>query len=281
MKAKLLSCGGEPLTDIELPRFFETEFRPDVILKAVNIERKNKRQPYGPNPKAGMRHAVSTWGKGRGVARVQRLTQGRRAAESPNTVGGRRAHPPRPEEVLKRKINKKEKSLALRSALAATANKELVAQRGHKFEEKLEFPIVVEERFEEINKIIEKENKVPHYTGELVKYLEKIGVGPDLQRAKKGKKIRAGKGKMRGRRYKIPTSVLIVATENSRLNIIARNLPGVDVVSPKKLSVSHLAPGGHPGRLTIYTEKALKEMEELYEKKPQAERTKEAQNQGE
>ena len=216
-----------------------------------------------------MRHSVSTWGKGRGVARVQRITGGRTAAESPNNVGGRRAHPPTPDKVLTRKANKKEKVLAMRSALAATTSKELVAGHGHRFGEELQFPIVVEDQFEDIHKLIEeqagKESKVPRYTGELVNYLEKLGIGPDLVRAKEGKNIRPGKGTMRGRKYKSPRSALIVASEKSRLKVIAGNIPGVDVISPANLKITDLAPGGSAGRLTIFTQKALSEVEELYE----------------
>jgi len=268
MKAKLLSCGGELLNDIELPGFFESTHRPDVVLKAVNIERKSRRQPYGPARRAGLRHSVSTWGKGRGVSRVQRLSGGRTGAESPNNVGGRRAHPPRPGKKLTRKMNKKEKRLAMMSALAATAKKELVSLRGHEFEDDLNFPIVVENEFEEIHTIIEKqaekEKKVPRYTGEMVGYLQKLGIGPDLVRAKTGKKIRPGKGTMRGRPYKSPRGALIVASETSRLKTIARNIPGIEVTTPLKLTISDLAPGGTAGRLTIFTQKALSEMEELY-----------------
>lgn len=270
MKTKLLSCGGEPLNDIDVPQFFESVYRPDVILKAVNIERKSKRHPYGPAHRAGLRHSVSTWGKGRGVARVQRLTGGRTGAESPNNVGGRRAHPPRPSKKLTRKMNKKEKKLALISALGATAKKELVSQRGHSFDEDIHFPIVVEDDFEDIHTIIEKqaekEKKVPRYTGEMVGYLKKLGIGPDLTRAKERKKIRPGKGKMRGRPFKSPTSVLIVASEISKLKTIARNIPGVEIKTPSQITISDLAPGGTAGRLTIYTLKALSEMEGIYER---------------
>ena len=75
-------------------------YRPDVIRKAVVAEEANKRQPYGSKPGAGIRHSVSTWGKGRGVARVQRLTQGAKAAESPNNVGRPPSVPPEGGEGL-------------------------------------------------------------------------------------------------------------------------------------------------------------------------------------
>ena len=167
-------------------------------------------------------------------------------------------------------MNKKEKKLALISALGATAKKELVSQRGHSFDEDIHFPIVVEDDFEDIHTIIEKqaekEKKVPRYTGEMVGYLKKLGIGPDLTRAKERKKIRPGKGKMRGRPFKSPTSVLIVASEISKLKTIARNIPGVEIKTPSQITISDLAPGGTAGRLTIYTLKALSEMEGIYER---------------
>ena len=85
---------GKAKGKVELPSVFRTPFRPDVIKRSVISAQANRRQRYGPRKNSGMRHAVSTWGKGRGVSRVQRLKQGRTGAESPNNVGGRRAHPP-------------------------------------------------------------------------------------------------------------------------------------------------------------------------------------------
>ena len=104
MEAPVRNLDGEKTGTLTLPSIFNEPFRPDLIRKAFSVEMANKRQPYGPSKGAGMRHAVSTWGKGRGTARVQRLTSGRTAAESPNNVGGRRAHPPKVEKNWKEKI---------------------------------------------------------------------------------------------------------------------------------------------------------------------------------
>ncbi|MCD6383264.1 MAG: 50S ribosomal protein L4, partial [Thermoplasmata archaeon] len=142
-KVKVYDLKGKAVKEITLPEVFNTPYRPDVIHRAVVAAQANRRQPYGPSPMAGMRHAVSTWGKGRGVARVQRLTQGRRAAESPNNVGGRRAHPPRVEKDWSKKINKKERILAIRSALAATKVRDLVMARGHRVPDDRTLPVVV------------------------------------------------------------------------------------------------------------------------------------------
>lgn len=247
---KVYDTEGKKSKEVETPPIFCEELRTDLIRKAVNISRANRRQPYGPDKKAGMRHAVSTWGKGRGVARVQRITDERRGAQSPGTVGGRRAHPPRPEKNWKKKLNKKEKKKAKLSALSATANKLLVSKRGHKFDKKLDFPIVLEDSFEEI-----KETK------KVVDILKKIGVYEDVERAKNGRHIRAGKGKIRGRKYKTPKSLLIICKKRG-IEKGARNLVGVDIIEPKDVNVEYLAPGGDAGRLTIFTESAIKEMEE-------------------
>lgn len=244
------SIEGEVLKSVELPPTFRTAFRPDIIRKAVNAQRANSRQPYGPSETAGMRHAVSTWGKGRGVARVQRLTQGRMAAESPNNVGGRRAHPPRTEKDWSKKMNRKEKALARASALAALSDPERVRERGHVFDEDRTLPIVVENEFENL------EN-----TSSVMDALISLGVGDDVNRSKEGKKERAGRGKMRGRRYKMPTGVLIVVSrEDAPIVKSAKNLAGVDVVLPDRLNAGVLAPGGDPGRLTVFSEAALEQL---------------------
>jgi large subunit ribosomal protein L4e len=63
---------------------------------------------------------------------------------------------------------------------------------------------------------------------------------------------------MRGRAYKTPKSVLIVVGKNKGIYRAARNLPGVDVVEARNLNAELLAPGAHPGRLTVWTLSAIK-----------------------
>jgi large subunit ribosomal protein L4e len=260
-KVNVYGLDGKVKGQVKLPPVFRTEFRPDVIRRAVNAARANQRHPYGPGKKAGMRHAVSQWGKGRGTARVQRLTQGQTAAESPPNVGGRRAHPPRPERNWREKINKKEKALALRSAIAAAGNRELVRARGHKLDNEITVPLVMSDNFEsmydDFTEKYEKEGKRPAYTKEAVNVLSVIGLGEEMQRAKSGIHIRAGRGKLRGRKKKQPKSILFVVTQAEKTRKCLGNLPGVDIVTPDRLNVEMLAPGGDAGRLTLFTEKAL------------------------
>ena len=247
-KVNVYSMDGTVKEKIDLPKIFDTPYRPDIIKKSFEVIRSNQRHPYGSDPLAGTRHAVASVGKGRGMSRVPRLTQGQAAALAPNVVGGRRAHPPKIERDWKEKMNKKENKLARNSALAATADKEVVTKRGHRFDEKITLPIVVDDDFEKIKK-----------TKEVIEVLEKIGIYTDVLRSANGKHVRAGKGKMRGRRYRLPKSLLIVSTKD----VVERssdNLSGVDIAKPHQLNIEHLAPGGIAGRLTIFTKSALTQL---------------------
>lgn len=246
MKVNLYATSGDVTGEVELPEAFATPLRPDIIRKTVSAFQANRRQPYGSDPMAGKKQAVESWGTGRGAARVPRRTQGSQAAFIPGAVGGRRAHPPKAEKDWSEKVNRKEKALALRSAVAATADPVLVAARGHRFRDDLTLPLVVEDGMDEMMR-----------TQELLTALEALGVAPDVARAKDGRSIRAGRGKRRGRRYRTPTSLLLVTLNPEGVLRAAGNLPGVEVTTPEQLNVERVAPGGDPGRLTIFTASAL------------------------
>ena len=247
IKVNLYSTKGKVVREIQLPKVFDANYRPDLIRKDVKIARANRRQRYGPGAKAGMRHAVSQWGKGRGTSRVQRLTQGHAAAESPPNVGGRRAHPPKPEHDFSLKMNAKERRKARYAAIASTAMPEIVRARGHRFGKKTTVPVVVEDDFAKIER-----------TKKVIRVLERLKVYDDIERADSGVHIRAGKGKMRGRKFKKPKSLIIVVPELLGLEQGAGNLPGVEIVTPENLNTELLAPGGDPGRLVVITESAVK-----------------------
>lgn len=265
----VLSIQAKEVRKVHLPKVFDEPVRTDLIARAVQAARANRRQPYGAPAEgvwAGRRHSTEWSGKGHGISRVQRLKQGNGAATSPNNVGGARAHPPRVATNRWEKINTKERRKARRSALAAVAVEELVRARGHHFEDGLKVPVVVEFEFESIWRRAKKGQDDEGRTGAtraLTDALENLGLGPDLARARDGTHVRAGRGKSRGRRYRIPRSVLIVAANHKEIGRCARNIPGVEVVSPRGLSTEALAPGGAPGRLTLITETALMEIKTL------------------
>jgi large subunit ribosomal protein L4e len=244
----IYSLDGKVKEKIEKPQLLLSPYRPDLIKRAVKAILANKRKPYGTSQYAGTRHVARWIGKGRGMSRVPRLADGT-GSFAPGTVGGRRAHPPKAEKIWKEKINKKEKRKALLSALAATSLKELVEGRGHEFDSNLTLPVILEDKFENLTS-----------TKKVIEVLQKLNVYQDVLRAKNKTKIRAGVGKRRNRKYKVPRSLLLVVNSLENIKRAAGNLPGVDLATPKSLNSELLAPGGVAGRLTLFTQKAFQEV---------------------
>ncbi len=252
--AKVFNLEGKPIGKIELPAVFNASLRPDVIKRAVLAIQSSRIQPQGRDPMAGKRTTAESRGTGSGQARIPRIKGGSaRAAFAPGTVHGRAAHPPTSEKRIEKRIPKKEKRFALRSAIAATASKELVAARGHLMEDALDMPLIVTDDLEKLKK-----------TKEVEETLLRLGVLSDVYRVKESKKVRSGKGKRRGRKMKQAIGPLIVVAENKGITTAAQNVPGVDVVTVANLNAEHLAPGTHPGRLTVWTNSAIGKLNEIY-----------------
>ena len=247
MDINIIDLSGNTTKKISSSLFDET-YRPDLIKKAVLAAQANRQQPYGPHMYAGLRTSAEGWGPGRGVSRVARIKNGSKSARIPQAVKGREAHPPKPETDRTEKINDKERKKAIRSALAATGNLELVTKRGHKFSAQL--PLIAVDNLAALTK-----------TKDVKSFLEAAKVWDDIERAK-DTTIRAGRGKLRGRRYKNTKGILIVTAEDNGIAKAARNLAGVDIVIFDQLNTELLAPGTHAGRLTIFTESAIAKLEE-------------------
>ncbi len=270
MKTKIFGAIGlAKKARVELPEVFDTPYRPDLIKRAVLAVQSTKRQPKGTKYHAGWTVA-SSWGTGRGAARTPRSHGSRthsasRGALVNYTVGGRVAHPPKAEKKIVENINKKERRLAIRSAIAATAKKDLVLGRGHRANSFELLPIIFEDG---IHDKIAK-------TKDAIVLLTKIGLINDIERSKQGKHIRAGKGKGRGRKYKKPVGPLFVVDRESNFCNSIRNLSGVEIVNVKYLNAEMLAPGTHAGRLTIWMEKTIDIINTTYpSKKVTASKTK-------
>lgn len=253
LTSKVFDLQGKQVDKVKLPSVFRTVLRPDVIRRAVTTIQSHRFQPQGRDPMAGKRTTAESKGVGLGIARVPRVKIGMRAAFGVGIVGGHRAHPPRSEKKIRRKIPRKEMNLALRSAIAATGVREIVAKRGHLVDDVSDFPLVVVDDVGSLQK-----------TKDVEGFLLSLGAWADVFRAKESRHVRAGKGKGRGRRYKQAVGPLIIVSKDGSIVRAARNLPGVDVALVDNLNVELLAPGTHPGRLTIWSNSALERLSEKF-----------------
>merc|ERR1712060_360557 len=97
-----------------------------------------------------------------------------------------------------------------------------------------------------------------------IAFLKGIGLSEELQRLVDSKKVRAGKGKIRNRRYVMRRGPLVVYSEDNGIVRAMRNIPGVETACVTRLNLLKLAPGGNFGRLIIWTEAAFNKLNEMY-----------------
>ncbi|MEM3437294.1 MAG: 50S ribosomal protein L4 [Nitrososphaerales archaeon] len=256
VKVPVYNLDGSVAKEVDLPDVFFTPFRPDIIHRAYVALSSHSIQPQGRDPYAGMKTSASTYNPptGYGISRVPRV-QGERhpragqAAGIAGVVKGRQAHPPRSEKKVRKEINKKERLLATASAIAASSNRELIMLRGHKVDKVPNIPLVLSDEIQSLSK-----------TKDLISVFKKFGLDEEINRVIGKIKTLSGKPRMRGRTKRKAKGPLIVIAEDKGLRKAAKNLPGVDCILARDLSVLHLAPGSHPGRLVLWTESALKSL---------------------
>ena len=259
MKIQILSAEGKKKGELST-EIFSGKIREDIIQKVVEAEK--RKHPYAPHYLAGKQasasgktgHRRGKWrsAAGKGLSRVPRKVFWRRgtqfhweAATISSAKGGRRAHPPKILHIIRdKKANKKEKRFAFLSALAMTSSIKEVKEKYKSLEDKeikVKLPIIVE------GKILELKTKQSLST--LKKILDEF-----YPVAIQKKSVRAGRGKMRGRKYKRTAGLLFVTGEKEE-----KKIKGVEIKKANQLFVSDLASNG--ARLTIYTESAVKELE--------------------
>lgn len=261
MKLPVYGLKGEVTGEISVAHAFSEKVRPDIIRKAVLAEQSRRRQPYGADPLAG--HRTSAYYRGersvewsmmnKEMARMKRITnQGYlnyTARFVPQAVKGRKAHPPKAEKNWAQKINRKERWKAIRSAIAASAQKDLVQTRGHRIVDMKGLPVIFEDALQDV-----KRNK------DVITALEAVGLKKELNRLKE-RKIRAGRGTLRGRKYRQKKGPLLIVQNDNGIITASRNIAGLDTVVVSNLSVELLAPGATPGRLCIWTKSAVESIE--------------------
>lgn len=246
-EAEILSLDGAAKGKIALPVIFETEVRPELIRRAVIAENTKTLQPQGHFPLAGMQTTATYYGKmnsyrsgrhmGNAIRPKQKLGGGvqGQVRRIPSATKGKRAHPHLVEKKIKELMNKKEYQRALASAVSATCRNDA--------------PIIVSDDIETIKR-----------TKEMAKVLESLKLSGELE---KGKKSRLRKGLRRSSRIKhYNKSVLLIVGKEGTALKSARNIAGVDACTTSTITANLLAPGGNPGRVTVWSEDAVKNIEE-------------------
>jgi len=239
-----------------LPKVFSSALRYDIIQFVHKCISKNTRIPYAVTRRAGHQTSAESWGTGRAVARIPRVSGGGTHRSGQGAFGnmcrgGRMFAPTKVFRKWHCRTNKKVKRQAIRAALAASAVPALVMARGHNLNDVPEIPLVVPTSVEALEK-----------TKDAVKLLKDVGAYNDVQKVIGTKRIRAGKGKWRNRRYAIRKGPLVVVSKNCEAVKAFRNIPGVDINFVSALNLLRLAPGGHCGRLVVWTEEAFKQLDQ-------------------
>jgi large subunit ribosomal protein L4e len=243
---------------IVMPAVMLAPIRPDIVhFVHMNMD-KNKRQAYAVKHMAGHGHSAASWGTGRAVSRIPRVSGGGTSRAGQGAFGnmcrkGRMFAPTKTWRKWHRKINTNQKRYAVASALAASAVPALVMARGHRIAEVPELPLVVDDSVESTQK-----------TSAAVALLKSVGAYDDVLKAKASRNVRRGKGKMRNRRHVARRGPLIVYNEDNGITKAFRNLAGVEVCQVERLNLLQVAPGGHVGRFIVWTRSALQALNGLW-----------------
>lgn len=243
--------------EVALPHVFSAPIRSDIVHFVFYNLNKNRRQAYAVNSEVGHEYAAESWGTGRAVARVPRVGgsgTGRsgQGAFANMCRGGRMFNPNVTWRRWHRKVNLTQKRHAVASAIAASAVPSLVLARGHRVNQVPEIPLVVDS----LN---------TDKASEFVDLLERLGLKEELEKVRNSRKVRAGQGKYRNRRYRLRKGPLVVFdNENANVAQRARNIPGLDFCHVDRLNLLQLAPGGHLGRLIIWTRAAFERLNSIF-----------------
>ncbi|ODO08607.1 50S small subunit ribosomal protein L4e [Cryptococcus wingfieldii CBS 7118] len=257
----VFSAAGEASGSVPLPQVFTAPIRLDVVQQVHKSIAKNKRQPYAVAENAGHQTSAESWGTGRAVARIPRVGGGGtqrsgQAAFGNMCRGGRMFAPTKTWRKWHVKVNQNQRRYAVASALAASALPALVLARGHRIEQIQEVPLVISSDVESVSK-----------TKAAVELLKTVAAYPDIAKVSNSRKLRAGKGKLRNRRYRQRRGPLVVYSKDEGIVRAFKNVPGVETSPVESLNLLQLAPGGHVGRFVIWTESAIAALDSIYEKK--------------
>ncbi|KNH08207.1 hypothetical protein XU18_1215 [Perkinsela sp. CCAP 1560/4] len=259
-KVNVYSCTEKKIVaTAELPEVFTTPIRNDLVQFVHTNIRKNARQAYAVTRRQGHRTTAESWGTGRAVARIPRVSGGGTNRSGQGAYGNmcRGGHMYAGTKIFRRwhrHINKKQRRLAICSAIAASAVPSLVLSRGHRIEGIPEIPFVVDDSLCDLKK-----------TKDAVALLTLVNAKSDVEKVAASRHVRPTKGKWRNRRYvsrKGPLVVVPSADCNARRAFA--NIRGVEVASVDSLNLLQLAPGGHLGRFIVWTKSAFEQLNKIY-----------------
>ena len=243
----------------EVPAVFTVPVRNDLVQYVHTNIRKNARQAYAVTRRQGHRTTAESWGTGRAVARIPRVSGGGTNRSGQGAYGNmcRGGHMYAGTKIFRRwhrHINKKQRRLAICSAIAASAVPSLVLSRGHRIEGIPEIPFVVDDALCDLKK-----------TKDAVALLKLVNAHSDVEKVAASRHVRPTKGKWRNRRYVCRKGPLIVtdSVDCSARRAFA-NIKGVEVANVNSLNLLQLAPGGHLGRFIIWTKGAFEKLNAIY-----------------
>lgn len=244
--------------NVKLPAVFTAPIRTDIVGSVHMDMLKNTRQPYAVSKKAGHQTSAESWGTGRAVARIPRVSGGGTNRSGQGAFGnmcrgGRMFAPTKTWRRWHRHINVNQKRFAMCSAIAASGIPALVMSKGHRIEQVPELPLVVSDKIQEVKK-----------TKEAVGVLRKLKAWPDIEKVKASRRFRAGKGKMRNRARIQRRGPIIIYHQDNGITKAFRNIPGITLIPVDRLNLLKIAPGGHVGRFCIWTESAFRHLDSIY-----------------
>ncbi len=264
VKVAIIDKTGKKISDYDFK--LTGDIREDIFKKAVFSENSMFKQSYGSDPMAGKNHAINVSKRrkgfrstyGRGGSRTPKKAMWSRGTQfrfvgafAPNTVGGRKAHPPKAEKNIIKNMNNKEWLKALETGVLASFDRSIVESNGQRIPSN--YPFILDSSLEDLNK-----------TAEVKTFLESIGFKDEIERIST-RKVRAGKGTMRNRTYRTKRGpILVVSSIEKPLLKSARNIKGFEVVTPEFLMVSDFGMSEKPGRAVLFTKDAIEEFMEVF-----------------
>lgn len=244
VSAEIMNIDGSIVKSIELPLAFSERVRPDLIARAVIAENTLRIQPQAHYVLAGMQTTARYYGAmnsyrtgrhmGMAIRPREKLGGGAqgKVKRIPSAVKGKRAHPHLVGKTTVERINAKEYQKAVMSAIAATPK-----------------PMVVTSSMESIKK-----------TRDVIKMINSLKLHDYLEHGSIKTKRKGLRRLSKQRHYK--KSILIIVDGDKAVLKAARNIAGVDACELKNISVNMLAPGGRPGRMTLWSEGAISKLEQ-------------------